>query len=117
MRFPHRVKILHPALVTDRYGDQIADWAGDGTNLVGVPAWMQQRTSTETPTSGRDAVVTSWVVFLPLAFGPLSTAVEISAGDRIEYQGETFEVTGDPLTATTPRGAHHLEAQLQIVRG
>ena len=50
----------------------------------------------------RDTVVADWRLFLPAgaAIGPF---------DRIESDGKSFEVWGDPIEQRSPRGIHHLE--------
>ena len=104
----HRVTVTAPAAGTDRYGTTVKDWE-NSTAQTNVPAWMHQRSTTETR-DGREARVTSWVAFL----GP---HVEVSAMDRITWDSRTFEVDGDPVVAFAPEGVHHVEVPLRIVRG
>ena len=56
----------------------------------------------------RDTVVADWRVFLP-------SDATISPFDRIEADGKTFEVWGDPVEQRSPRGVHHLEVRLKRV--
>jgi hypothetical protein len=65
------------------------------------PARLESLSSEEL-VRDRDTVVANWRVFLP------ADAV-ISPFDRIESDGKSFEVWGDPIERRTPRGIHHLE--------
>lgn len=103
----HDVTILHPAAITNRYGDGAADWAG--AERVDSKAWVAQRSSVEA-TEHREGLVSTWVAYLP-------PDVEIGGRDRIEWGDLTFEVIGSPLPAHTPRGLHHYEAALEVIEG
>ncbi len=89
---------------TDRGGNTIRDWtAGAVTRLTVEDLNIQPTSQSEQTDATRTAVVTGWRV--QSAEG---TAPDITAADRIEWDGMVLEVQGgvapwpDPLT-----GAHH----------
>jgi hypothetical protein len=71
------------------------------------PARLEALTSEEL-VRDRDTVVADWRVFLP------ADAV-VSPFDRIEADGKSFEVHGDPIEQRAPRGIHHVEVALKRV--
>jgi hypothetical protein len=89
---------------TDRGGNTIRNWADDAVTRLTIGQLNIQPTSqTETTDATRTAVVTGWRVQ-----SEEGTAPDITAADRIEWNGMVLEVQGevapwpDPLT-----GAHH----------
>lgn len=103
----HDVTVVHAATITDRYGNLTKDWTNPTRTTV--RGWVARRSETEV-VDGREAEVSDWVVFLP-------TGTVITGGDRVEWNGNVFEVNGPPNEAWTPRGPHHIEAQLSAVTG
>jgi len=102
------VTILTPAWVTSaRYNSERADW--DHASEVDTTGWLTE-TSTSEDLNGRDAIVTGWRLFLP-------AGTEITGSDRVVVDGATFEVEGQPHSATTPAGEHHVEVSLRRVVG
>lgn len=73
------------------------------------PARLEQVGGSET-SSGRDAVVADWALYLP-------ADAAIGARDQVEADGTTFEVVGPPEFARTPRGVSHVVARLRYVQG
>ena len=106
------VTVVRPGTTTDRYGNSQPDWATATSEAV--KAWISQRNRTEDPgtsgTGGRQGELSDWVVY----FQP---DVDITAGDRVVYDGDTFDVIGKPLPGKTPRGPHHLECTVRLVAG
>lgn len=74
---------------------------------VAYPARLEQ-TGSEEITTDRDTVISDWRIFFP-------PEAVISALDRVEVEGEAFEVVGRPARQRTPRGLHHVEARLRVV--
>lgn len=101
------IALVHAPLVTDRYGNLVRDWANAGTTTH--KAWVTQRDASEDDTN-RTAEVSGWRMFA-YPDNP------VAAGDRIIYDGAVFEVVGHPAKAKTPRGPHHVEAELRLVVG
>jgi head-tail adaptor len=106
------VTLVRPATTVDRYGNTVKDWTN--ATSTDVKAWISQRNATEDPgtsgTGGRQGELSDWVVYL-------HSDVTITAGDRIMWEGDTFEVIGKPLPGKTPRGPHHLEATVRLTTG
>lgn len=94
---------VYPAVLgVDEYGNQ--------TRTVGEPVaelgLLQQQTSTEYLTN-RDTTVTLWKAYLQ----PTTTAGHLSV---IDFDGQRFQVTGEPDRKWNPRLAavSHVEAVL-----
>src|SRR5881392_4176483 len=106
------VTVVRPGTTTDRYGNSSKDWTAATSEPV--KAWISQRNTTEDPgtsgTGGREGQLSDWVVY----FDP---DVIVTAGDRVMWEGDTFEVVGKPLPGKTPRGPHHTEATVRLVTG
>ena len=103
----HDVTIARPAVGADRYGDPTPDWAGAAR--TSTRGWLARQTTNEIR-DGREEVVSEWLLSLP-------ADTDVAGGDRIEAQGHTFEIVGDPEQAPTPRGPHHIVLHLQSVHG
>ncbi|MGW4300425.1 hypothetical protein ACWEHT_11670 [Streptomyces sp. NPDC004646] len=105
---------VRPGTHTDRGGNQVPDWSPGAVDRLPVgrlniqPASQAEGTTTSSgaPDATRDAVTTGWRVQ-----SEEGTAPDIRALDRLEWRGETYEVTGemaewpDPLTGAP----HHIE--------
>ena len=109
----HTVTIIRSGWTTDRYGDSIQSWA-TATETT-TKGWLSQDTHTEN-LDGRDALISSWVLYVP-------ASADINGRDRVRWEDVdptvTFEVTGPPLPAWSPRlrGIHHHEVHLSVVEG
>jgi hypothetical protein len=96
--------IYHPQFdAVDAYGNP---QPGIETSEV-YPVRLEQL-STDELVRDRDTVVADWRMFLP-------AGAEIGPFDRVESDGRTFEVWGDPIEQRTPRGVHHQEIKLRRV--
>ncbi len=95
----------HGAGAADEYGNATDTWSA-GVQHKGR---VEQRNATEITVDG-DVQRSDWLLFL----GP---EVAIGGRDRVTADGRTFEVVGPPSVARTPRGPHHLEANLRHVSG
>lgn len=91
----------------DEYGNTVPSPLG---SPVAVKGYLEQTQSIES-LNDRDTVVTAWKVFLP-------AGTDIDAFDRINFNGQVFEVDGEPWSVYNPRtgAASHLEANLQVVK-
>jgi hypothetical protein len=92
---------------TDRGGNTVPDWSPSAVNRLTVSGLnIQPNAQSEAADEQRDATITGYRV--QSAEG---TAPDIKATDRIEWNGQTFEVDGevatwpDLFTDTT----HHIE--------
>lgn len=104
----HDIVILRPALGTSRYGDASKDWVtATSTETNG---WVARRNESEDRTQGREAQVSEWALYVDVD-------ADIQAGDRVMWGTVVFEVDGPPNRAHSPRGEHHVEANLRLVEG
>jgi hypothetical protein len=99
---------------TDRGGNQVPDWSAGAVDRLTIGQLNIQptsqteghSTSSGTPDATRDAVTTGWRVQ-----SEEGTRPDITAIDRLEWRGLTYEVDGevaewpDPLTGEV----HHIE--------
>ena len=66
-------------------------------------------------TEGRETVVFDFdAVIGPNDAGELPA---LDASDRVDVDGESYEVVGPPARLDSPRGPHHVEARLRKVTG
>jgi hypothetical protein len=99
-----------PIITDPRYGDELADWA-NATTLVITGCALQPGPATEFTDPTRRAVTTGWALFAP-------PGTDLAAGDRVEVDGLTFEVDGEPADWAAPGGrADHVAATLIRVEG
>lgn len=89
----------------DRYGNPVG--AYDAGTVVA--AWVSPATVDEN-TVDRDTRLIEQEVVLP-------PGTVVSALSRITYEGKEYEVIGDPRTAPTPLGAHHVELVMRRTEG
>ncbi|THA56102.1 hypothetical protein [Streptomyces sp. A1136] len=110
---PHLVDVEHPGLVSDRYGNQVPDWAA--STRATVRAWMQQSSGAE-DTDQRDAQIGDWL----LICNPYTTDgadLLVYGRDRVHWNSAVFEVIGPPGPAWEPSELHHYEIRLRTVEG
>jgi hypothetical protein len=103
------VRLRAPS-VANRYGDAEADWsAATATTIAGCA--LQPAGSTEFTDPTRTVVTTRWTLFLP-------PGTDLAPGDRVDVDGVTYEVDGEPLDWSAPGGnLDHVAAVLQRVEG
>lgn len=91
--------------VSDGYGNQAADWANPDS--ADYPASVQPMTNDEDVVD-QNRTVTRWRLFL-------DPTADVTATDRIEWDGDVYEVDGD-IERWKRRGRlHHLQAVLMKV--
>lgn len=101
------VVVMTAPLVADRYGDAVFDW--DHPTVRTIPGWVSQSASLVT-NDHRVQVSSNTTLFV-------AADAAITAYDRIEIDGDVYQLDGDPNIAWTPRGAHHMECSLRRVEG
>lgn len=107
VRLRDRVTILHAELIPGSYNSKVRDWP-NATQTV-EPADVQQVGSTEDVVL-QQRTETRWRVFLR------PTAV-LTAADRLEWDGKTLEVVGEPDRPRLGGRIHHTEAVVRAVAG
>lgn len=103
------VTIRRAGTTTDRYGNLLPDWTtATETTTTG---WLGVQTRSEEGGTRIGALIQGGTLVLD------DLTLDVAGGDRVDIDGITFEVDGPPLTAWTPRGAHHLEVTVRAVTG
>lgn len=98
---PHTVDVVSTAAgADDAYGNASA---GTATRTT-VRARLWQASSFEA-TTGRDTAAETW-------FGVFPAGTVINAGDRVEWDGKSFDVQGAPSKVFGATSEHHVEAEL-----
>lgn len=101
-----------PALVTDRYGNSVPDWANTtDLELAGVLVTSRATggtSSNEETEQTRESDTTGWAVY---ARG----VVDVNPTDRIVWNGLTFAVEGEPALWPSPHGDGIHNTQIDIV--
>ncbi|WP_280836138.1 head-tail adaptor protein [Micromonospora sp. A200] len=97
---------VRAALVDGPYGNQDRDW-DNAPPGVAYPAEVQPVSSTEDVVN-QQQTVTRWRMFL----GPQA---DLEATDRVQWDGDTYEVDGDVERHKARGRLHHLEAVLMRV--
>lgn len=103
----HPVTLQAPRMVTNPYGDTVADWSVVTT--YDETGWFT-RTSTDEMAEGREAITDLYELTLP----PGSAITESM---RVVCDGDTYEIRGSVERADTPAGTHHLVVHLRRVAG
>lgn len=106
---PDTVTVLTAGRWTDRYGNVNVDWdtATSRTITANVQAYPGGR-GDETFTE-RDAATLTRKMF--------TNDTGIGYLDRVVFEGQTYDVLGQPAVWETPDGPHHSEVELQLVEG
>lgn len=109
--FTEPVTILRAEPVADRYGSQSSrqrDWST--ATETETKAGVQPNVNSET-TGDRDQLTTAIRVWLP-------AGTDITATDRLRYDGGTYEIDGKPMPWKPPRGrTAHIELVARQVEG
>lgn len=99
------IRLRAAASPNDGYGNSKADW--NSASSITYPAAVQPMTlrSSNENVVDQSRTVTRWQMFLP-------PSADVIATDRIEWNGQIFEVDGD-IEVWKRRGRpHHIEAVL-----
>lgn len=86
---------------TDEYGNPVEVESAP----VLYQGYLEQTTAVEV-TTDRDTQKADWLLVLP-------EGAVIDGTDRVQVDGQVFEVVGPPARVHTPRGEHHVEARLR----
>lgn len=98
MIWHHTISIINEtASTTNEYGDTVyVDAAAIQSN-----AWVQPIAATEEEIT-RDTRVTRFHILVP-------PATVVTATSKIQWEGKTLQVLGEPLPYYNRNGVHHLE--------
>lgn len=107
--FVRDVTILHPTLIPSGYGDSTDEDWGTATT-VETKGWLAHRSESEIVSATRDAAVSTHVLRLP-------AGTVIGERDRVEVDGQTYQVVGPPARWWRTQGEHHVSASLNVVDG
>lgn len=89
-----QITILTPTATTDTYGNTVADW--ENATERTVAAYVRPAPASEN-VADRNAVTATWQVH--------TNDLEITALDRVRFDGEVYEVDGQPnVWQVNPRG-------------
>ncbi|WP_433145071.1 phage head completion protein [Actinomadura nitritigenes] len=104
------VTIVRPLLVTG-YGNAVTYGWGPDASRTTVEACVEPNGTGEA-TGGRDTVTVHIRVFL-------HPGTEVKATDRIEWNGRTYEIDGEPQRWPDPTGGgeHHVELTATYTAG
>lgn len=107
--FVRDVRVISPAIVTDRYGNESKSWADASSRAVrGWLSWRSEREGEDH--SNREAQISECSLLLP-------AGDSITPADRVLISGQTFEVQGPIRRPWTPAGEHHVRVPLRAVEG
>ena len=84
------------------------DWSSDKVTKLTISGCSIQPASTSLSQDGRIlGIYDGWTAYIP-------DGSDVKAGDHIEFNGETYEINGEPRTWTGPMRTSHI--QLNLVR-
>lgn len=108
-----QVTVLRPGVTTDRGGNEVEDWSNPTRTPVGELA-IQPETQAEDGDATRVLVAGRWHIHSAPGTDP-----DIRAADRIEWNGQTYEVQGDVARwpAPEPGAVHHVECIISRATG
>lgn len=107
------IVVIRAGAAADRYHNAAPDWSSAAhTTVVGVS--VQPEVQQETSEPGRQAATTGYRVISDLGID-----VDVTASDRVEFDGVTYEVNGDVARWPDPISGlvDHVEFSIVRVRG
>jgi hypothetical protein len=95
MKFPDPFTRVRAAQVPDPYNPSSPgeDWTA--ASRVDLAGWFDSTVSTDQVDPVRSETLTTTQLFLP-------TSADVQRGDRVEFQGDTWKVTGFPPAPKNP---------------
>ena len=105
----HTIIIIRPTWVAGRYGNEIPDW--ENVTRTSVSGCSVQPTFGEEDTSHRDSVQSEYTVYAP-------PGTDVTAYDRIEWNGTVHEVNGRPSVWSVGMGlVDHVAIHINVWEG
>lgn len=105
---PMTVTLIRPAATTDRYDNPIYDY-GPAATRTPIRCLIDQESASESTPDGRTKIVGMWRL--------ITNHRPIDAADRIEWDGNVYELDGPPWPAWDFTAYHHTEARLRRIEG
>ena len=100
------ITVVRAKTTTTSRGSEVPDWTN--TEKTTVTGCSIQPASTSLSQDGRVLGINDgWTAYVP-------EGTDAKAGDRIEFDGQTFEINGAPRKWTGPSRTSHI--QLNLVR-
>lgn len=95
----------------DQRGSRVRDWDNAVPHVVAGCSVQPNSSSSDEGLTREDQVTASLVAYMP-------PGADIQSGDRVEYNGKTYDVDGDVLAWHSPTGAlDHGVAYLRTYKG
>lgn len=101
---------IRPGTKSSR-GSTVPDWSADKVNKKTIGGCSVQPASTSLSQDGRVLGISDgWTAYLP-------EDADVKAGDHIEFDGETYEINGEPRKWTGPMRTSHIQLNLNRWEG
>ena len=101
-----QINIVRPKKTIDSRGSEIPDWTN--TTTTAVSGCSVQPATTSLSQDGRVlGTADGWTAYLP-------EGTDVKAGDHIEFDGNTYEINGEPRKWIGPMRTSNI--QLNLVR-
>ena len=105
------VTVIRAPLIANRYGGQVRDW--DNAVRTDVDGVSIQPAATTEDVRDRELLTNRFTLFTSRG-----RDIDLLATDRVQWNGLTLQVDGDPNRWPAPGGGvHHVEAALKQVTG
>lgn len=108
---PDTVQIHHPVKTTDEYGNPALEFNSDSTVTI-VKGWLQREQGIGGESNNAERSLSSALFRLFLSAG-----TKIDARDRVQIDGITYTVEGEPTVVRGLRGTSHIKARVQRLQG
>lgn len=96
---------IRPGTTTSR-GSTIPDWSQDKVNTLVIKGCSVQPATTSLSQDGRVLGINEqWTAYLP-------EGSDVQAGDHILFDGETYEINGEPKKWTAPFTRSNIQLNL-----
>jgi head-tail adaptor len=106
---PHSLTLIRPLTGTNPYGDPFADY-GPGATRTTIYARLEQAPGREVSADGATTQIADWTL--------VTAHLDVTGRDRVEFNGDTFEVIGPAALSYDSAGRpHHVTASMRVVNG
>lgn len=105
---PDAVTILRATTSSNRYGTTEESWSSPTS--IATRGHLQPASTDEAQSTDRDAVASSWLLFLP-------PGTDVRPTDRVQVGGATYRVAGAPSSVKGLRASGPVSVPLERVVG